>query len=252
MFADALQKRRVIVVGYYNVDVKAGKYAMIALNMDPMNPEKTASLDEVFPYNANMTASTASGGADQIQIWDFEKQTYRYFFMYNNAFQPTNEKNKHWVENVTGQPLADVQLKTGDAVFFFAKSKDNTLSIPGQVPAEASGILKHGYNMVGVGFPTAWNPNDAGTDFWKDAKFAKSTASGGADQIQYWDDANQKYRFFFLYNNAFQPSNEKNNKWVENITGNPVLVDALKTGEGFFYYRKNAGEIEFKPGLKLN
>jgi hypothetical protein len=239
------------VVGYYNVEVKASKFSMVALNMSSVDGGKK-TLDELFPFNSNMTASTTAGGSDQIRIWDYEAQSYRYFFMYNNAFMATNPKNKKWVENVTGNPLSeDVLLGAGDAVFYYAKSKDNTFSIPGQVPAEAAGTLKSGFNMIGVGFPSEWCPNDAGTDFWKDAKFAKSTTAGGADQIQYWDDAKQTYRYFFLYNNAFMPTNEKNNKWVENVTGNPILTEKLSTGAGFFYYRKNTGDVEFKPGLAL-
>ena len=106
--------------------------------------------------------------------------------------------------------------------------------------------------MIGVGFPAQWNPNDAGTDYWKNSNFASSTASGSADQIQYWVNEKQGYRFFFLWKKLVKGQPDaKTYKWVVNISGNPVLETPLATGEGFFYYRKNAGEIEFKPGLKL-
>ena len=249
-FADTLQTRLVIVVGYYNVDVKAGKFSMIAINIDPMNPEKTATLDELFPYNANMAASTGSSASDRIQVWDYVNQSYRYFFIYNNPFSTADVKNKHWVENLTDKPFANVPIKTGDAVFYYALKKDNSFSIPGQVPNEAVGTLKQGYNMIGVGFPAEWCPNDAGTDFWKNAAFAGATGSSSADRIQYWDEANDTYKHYFLYKNPFNAGDVKNNKWVD-TTSKDELTEPLKTGSGFFYWKKNAGEIEFKPGLKL-
>ena len=226
---------------------------MIALNIDPMNEKQELTLDELIPYNAQMAAAATSGSSDQIRTWDYDKQAYRYFFMWKKLIkgQP-DAKTYHWVENVTGNPLADVKLKAGDCIFYYAKSNDNSFSIPGQVPNEAAGILKQGFNMIGVGFPAQWNPNDAGTDYWKKSDFASAATSGSADQIRYWDEDSQGYRFFFLWKKLIkgQPD-EKTYKWVENITGNPVLEIPLATGEGFFYYRKNAGQIEFKPGLKL-
>ena len=241
------------VVGYYNVDVKAGKFSMIALNIDPMNEKNEFTLDELFPYNDKMSASTASGSADRIQTWDYEKQTYRFFFMWKKLVKgKPDEKTYHWVEDVDGNPLAIIPIKTGNAVFYYALANDNTFSVPGQVPAEAVGILKQGFNMIGAGFPTQWNPNDAGTEFWSKSDFASSSSEGSADRIQYWDAEKQSYRFFFLWKKLVKGKpDEKTYKWVENTDGNPVLETPLTTGEGFFYYRLNAGEIEFKPGLKL-
>ena len=251
--------RRVIVVGYYNVDVKAGKFKMVALNIDPMNADKEFTLDELFPYNDKMAKGTGAGAADQIQTWDYENQCYRYYFMYYAAVKGTPvEKAYHWVENdaAAGYPIATAKFKTGSSVFYFAKDNDNAFSIPGQVPNEAAGVLKHGFNMIGVGFPTQWNPNDAGKEYWNDTtKFAMGNGAGAADQIQYWDEENQRYRFFFLYYAAVKGSPvEKAYQWVEDdsAAGYPVLDEKLDTGDGFFYYRQKEGEIEFKPGLKLN
>lgn len=254
------------MVGYYNVEVKAGKFSMVALNMASVDGT-TYTLDQVFPVTAQSSASTAMGTADQIQTWDQENQKYRYFFRWNKKVGAGKEKSGHWVENVTiandgaaeDYPLANVALKAGDAVFYYPVANNQTLTIPGQVPAEAAGTLKKGFNMIGVGFPVQWNPNDAGTAFWSDAKFAKSSAMGSADQIQYWDEVNQKYRFFFLYSKKVGAGKEKSNMWVENVTvandgaaeDYPVLKEALNTGAGFFYYRLQDGEVEFKPGLSL-
>ena len=257
-FADALQTRRVNLVGYYNVDVKAGKYSMIALNIDPMNQEKAATLDELFPFNDKMAKSSSAGAADRIQTWDYEKQTYRNYFMYYSSTKTgVDPKSYHWVENLPseGYPLASEGLKTGDCVFYYALNNANTFSLPGQVPNEAAGVLKQGYNMIGVGFPSQWCPNDAGTDFWKDnTKFAMGSSAGAADRIQYWDEAGQTYRYFFLFYSTTKTGvDPKSYQWVENLPGDgyPVLNEKLDTGAGFFYYRQKAGEIEFKPGLKL-
>ena len=107
-------------------------------------------------------------------------------------------------------------------------------------------------NLVSAGFPTRWNPNDAGTAYWGDTtKFTSNGAAGLADQIRYWDKENQTYRYFYLYKKTVGTGKEKNNCWVENVDGYPLLETPLEIGDGFFFYKQKAGEIEFKPGLKL-
>ena len=162
-------------------------------------------------------------------------------------------KSGKWVENVDGLPTAEslgVALKTGDAVFYYPFSKDQTLSIPGEVVSQSSGILKQGLNMIGSGFPVSWNPNDEGTSYWGDTtKFTLAQAYGSADQIRVWVPGvkpdGDKYRYFFLYKRI--GDSQKSNKWVENIEGLPVLEEPILTDRGFFYYRQKTGQIVFEP-----
>ena len=161
-------------------------------------------------------------------------------------------KTGKWVENVDGFPTAEslgVTIKTGDAVFYYPNGKNQTLSIPGEVVSQASGILKQGLNLIGSGFPVSWNPNDEGTAFWGDNKFKKNTTYGGSDQIRVWVPGvapeGNKYRYFFLYNKMGDTTKSK--KWVENVDDLPVLEEPIKTDRGFFYYRQNSGQIVFEP-----
>lgn len=215
------------------------------------------TLDQAFPYKEGAgTAATASGDADQLRTWDYENQKFNYYFMYYKSTKGTvDSKSYHWVENNPGAsyPLAKETIKTGDSVFFYSQ-KDQMLTVPGQVPAEASGTLNPGYNMISIGFPSQWNPNDAGKEFWQKEGFTSATASGDADQIRYWDQENQKYRFFFLYYKSTKGAvDAKSYQWVENLPAEsyPVLDEPLKTGDGFFYILKGDKSVEFKPGLKL-
>jgi hypothetical protein len=235
------------VVGYYTVNVEKEKFALVAINMEPTSTE-VFTLDELFPTNALTTSGGSSGNADQLQVWDYENQTYKNFYRFYKKMGG-GAKNYHWV-NTADDSLATVTLKAGDSVFYYAKGNNQTLTIPGTVPNQASGILKQGFNMVGVGFPSTWNPNSEGADFWKDStKFTAAGSSGNADQIQYWDDENQTYKFYYLFYKKMG-GGSKNYSWVDTTT-DEVLNEPLKIGSGFFYYKQSAGEIEFKPNLKL-
>ena len=131
MFADALQTWCVNLVGYYNVDVKAGKFSMIALNMDPMTTTQEFTLDELFPVGANSTPNGTAGLADQIRYWDGEKQTYRYFYLYKKTVGTGKEKNNCWVENVDGYPLLETPLEIGDGFFFYKQKAGEIEFKPG-------------------------------------------------------------------------------------------------------------------------
>lgn len=119
------------VVGYYNVDVKAGKFSMVALNIDPMNEGKTYTLDELFPVGANSTPYGTAGGADQIQTWDHANQTYRYFYLYKKTVGTGKEKNNKWVENVEGQPLLETDLDVSEGFFFYKQKAGEIEFKPG-------------------------------------------------------------------------------------------------------------------------
>ena len=235
-------------VGYYTVDVTAGSYALVAINIAPTSTE-TFTLDELFPTNSLTTSGGASGAADRIQVWDYANQTCQNYYRYYKKMGG-GAKNYHWV-STADDSLATATLKAGDSVFYYAKDNNQTLLIPGVVPNAAAGVLKQGYNMVSVGFPATWNPNDEGTTFWSDStKFTAAGASGGADRIQTWDAANQSYKFYYLFYKKMG-GGEKNYKWVS-TTGDVILSESLDIGAGFFYYKQAAGEIEFSPNLKLN
>ena len=245
-----------------------GKLAMVAVNIEPTS-SATFTLDQIFPTNETTTAGGTLADSDQLRTWDQENQKYRFFFRFWKTVGAANKaKCGHWTEDLLktrdgvpeDYPLANIALKAGDAVFYTAKANDQTLTIPGQVPNEASGVLKQGYNMVGVGFPAMWNPNDAGTNFWMNANFTCGGTAADADQIRYWDEENQKFRFFFLFYKTVGAANKaKCYKWVEDLLkardgvpeDYPVLTESLNVGDGFFYIKKKEGEIEFKPGLKL-
>ena len=159
-------------------------------------------------------------------------------------------KNYHWVSQADDS-LATVTLKAGDSVFYYPISNNQTLTVPGTVPNAASGILKQGYNMLAVGFPASWNPNDEGTTFWSDtSKFTSGGGAGSADQIRYWDTANQCFKFYYLFYKKMG-GGAKNYKWVDQTTDD-VLTEALTIDAGFFYYKQAAGTTEFTPNLKLN
>ena len=161
-------------------------------------------------------------------------------------------KNYHWVENTAEAPLATVTLKAGDSVFYYPINNNQTLTIPGTVPNAASGVLKQGFNMVSVGFPASWNPNDEGTEFWSDtSKFTSGGGAGSADQIQYWDAANQCFKYYYLFYKKMG-GGAKNYKWVENTATADVLNESLDIGAGFFYYKQAAGTTEFTPNLKID
>lgn len=158
-------------------------------------------------------------------------------------------KNYKWV-NSADQALADVSLKAGDSVFYYANSNNQTLTIPGTVPNQASGTLKQGFNMIGVGFPATWNPNSEGTTFWGDStKFTADATSGGADQIRYWDATTQAYKYYYLFYKKMG-GGAKNYKWIDTTT-QEILDEALNVGSGFFYYKQAAGEVSFNPNLKV-
>ena len=238
-------------VGYYNVEVKAGKYNLIAINIDPVS-EKTYTLDELFPAdtaNIKTTSGGTAGAADQLRTWDVENQSFNYYYRFYKKMGG-GEKNWHWV-NQDDDSLATEKLKAGDSVFYYALSVDQTHSVPGQVPNSASGILKKGYNMISVGFPARWNPNDEGVDFWKDTeKWTAGGTAGAADEIRYWDSVNQVYKYYYLFYKKMG-GGDKNYKWVDSDT-DEILTEALEVGNGFFFIRKADGEIPFTPNLKLN
>ena len=166
-----------------------------------MTPDASISIQDLIPGTTpGLRAAAAAGSADQVRVWDQVSQSYKYYYLYL-GFGPNTTKSNKWVENVTGQPVATSLFKTGDALFFYAASGSTLtgLTIPGQVPNVADGVLKQGFNMVGAGFPQEWNPNDAGTAFWSDSKFTAAAAAGSADQIRAWDQKSQGYKYYYLY-----------------------------------------------------
>jgi hypothetical protein len=245
------QVESINVVGYYSAPVEAEKYSLIALNLNPMTPDATISIQDLIPGTTpGLKAAAAVGSADQIRAWDQATQTYKFYYLYK-GYGPNTSKSNKWVENVAGQPVATATFKTGDALFFYAASGSTltSLTIPGQVPNTTAGVLRQGYNMIGAGFPADWNPNDAGTEYWSDAtKYTAAAAVGSADQIRTWDQATQTYKFYYLYK-GYGPNTTKSNKWVENVAGQPVMTETLDTSAAFFYYKVAAGEVVFNPPL---
>jgi len=245
------QVESVNIVGYYSAPVEAGKFSFIALNLNPMTPDATISLQDLIPGTTpGLTAAGGAGSADQIQMWDQATQTYKYYYLYK-GYGPNTSKSYKWVESVSGAPIADVTVKTGDGLFFYAASGSTltSLTIPGQVPNTAAGVLKQGFNMIGAGFPADWNPNDAGTEYWSDTtKFTAAGGAGSADQIQTWNQATQTYKYYYLYK-GYGPNTSKSNKWVESAAGAPVMTETLDTSAAFFYYKVAAGEVVFNPPL---
>jgi hypothetical protein len=245
------QVESINVVGYYSAPVTAEKFSFIALNLNPMTPDATISIQDLIPGTTpGLTAAGGAGSADRIQTWDQATQTYKNYYLFK-GFGPHTTKSNKWVENVTGYPIADATFKTGDALFFYAAkgSTLTSLTIPGQVPNTTAGVLKQGFNMVGAGFPADWNPNDAGTEYWSDTtKFTAAGGAGSADRIQTWEHTSQTYKNYYLFK-GFGPHTTKSNKWVENVTGYPVMTETLDTSAAFFYYKVAAGEVVFDPPL---
>ena len=249
-FATPLQTRRVIVVGYYNVDVNANSAAIIAINIDPVS-EKTFTLEQLFPTNENTTTHGSYGSADQVRYWDAENEHYRYFYRLKATVGKHASKNNMLVEDNTDKDLANITLKAGDAVFYYAIKKQ-TLTIPGQVPNVASGKLIGGANLVCAGFPAKWNPNSLGKEFWSDTtKWTSHGSYGSADQIRWWDKENEKYRYFYLLKATVGKHASKNGLWVEDNTDKDLLEEEIDVGEGFFFYKQKAGEVIFNSGLAL-
>ena len=236
---------------------------MIAINVSPTS-ETTYSLDDLFPTNATTVVGGTAAAADEIRLWNGEG--YRYFFrFYKTKGTSGGIDNKlkcgHWVEDLSdgSYPMNTGVVKAGDAIFYVNKSEKDTqvLTIPGQVPHEAVNTLQGGYNLVGVGFPAQWNPNDCGTNFWMNTAYTAGGTAAASDQIYSWDKTSQTYRKFFLFYKTKGTSGGVSNKdkcykWVEDIDPDfPVLEEKFDVGDGFFYIKQKPGEVEFKPGLKL-
>ena len=246
------------VVGYNTVTLTNG-YNMLAVNLGVVgDPAASIDINELLPSGqtevtaAGLTGKSGPTGADQVRVWDPVAQTYANYFLFRNALQPTNTKNYKWCSSVSPYPVATVSFKTGDGLWFnYVGATTTAIQFAGQVPNDVSKTktLTQGYNMLGAAFSADWDLNAIGTAFWSGTDFTGKSGPTGADQVRIYDSVKQKYSNYFLFKNALQPTNTKNNKWCSSITPYPVMTEKISMSSAVWFNKAKAGTCEFAPQI---
>jgi len=130
------------IVGYYNVTIPSGQYAMVSgqlLNSDGSN-------------NVNNVFSTGVADLSQMLVWNgagFEGYTY-----YSAA--DVGAQYAGWYDNSSGD-FASNLVGPGTGVFIQAAA-DSTITVVGTVPQGAfTNLITAGYNIYSINAPVSTN-----------------------------------------------------------------------------------------------
>jgi len=251
LFATALMAEVVSgnIVGYNTSPVTNG-FSMISVNFDNItNSSVGLDLNVVFPPTTPGLVGALSGasGADEILIWDNAAKGYSFYFLYYTT-KTTTASTLNWTWRVSGAVPANVQLKSGDTVWFNKKGASAaSFAIAGQVPSlnqKNRTLTGPGFSMIGNLYSADWTANDLGTAFWSTsgASGALSGASG-ADEILVWDNATKGYSFYFLYYTT-KTTTASTLNWTWRVSGAVLApTNFLKVGAGAWYNRKTAATV---------
>lgn len=238
------------IVGYNTSPITPG-FNMVSVNFDSVtNSSAGIDLSVVFPpTTANLVgATTEAGGADAILVWDNTAKSYATYFLYYTT-KTTTLSTLNWTWRVGQSTPANVQLKSGDTVWFNKKGANAAeFAIAGQVPTLSSKnrTLTQGFNMIGNLYPTDWDANALGTTWWSTSgATGATTEAGGADSILVWDNTTKAYATYFLYYTTKTTTLSTLN-WTWRVgQSTPAPADFLKLGAGAWYNRKTAATVTF-------
>lgn len=235
------------IVGYNNVTLKKG-YNMMAVNFGNVSSGAGIALQDLIPGTGEgLTGAQSMVTADQIQVWDSTDGVYTYYYLYKTSLTipALAAKNGKWVTQAG--VVTDVTFKNGD-VFWFKKQGegdiDVTVSGAVSVLDKEAIEIKAGYNMIANPFPTAFNPNSLGTDFWSTSGAVGAQAMTTADQLQVYDSSAEAYNYYYLYYTSLSvPAlKAKNWKWV--TQAGAVVEDTavvIPVGKGAWYKHQGEG-----------
>ncbi len=235
------------IVGYNTSSITQG-FSMVSVNFDLIeDPDAGIDLSVVFPPTTpGLSGSTTATAADEILIWNNTTKGYSFYFLYYTT-KTTSLSTLNWTWRRDQNNAANVQLKSGDTVWFNKKGPTQVqFEIAGQVPSldQKNRTLTQGFNMIGNLYPADWSANDLGTAFWSTSGASGAlTAASGADEIQVWDNVAKTYAGYFLYYTTKTTSLSTLN-WTWRASQTTIAPeDFLKVGAGAWYNRKTAATV---------
>lgn len=227
------------VVGYTTVELKPG-FNMIAVNFEDLTDSEGISIQELFPgTTAGLTGGTLETG-DKIMIYSEGTYTTHYLYHTSVPIPALQANNGKWIDGTTPSTH---KFRNGDAFWYnLVGTEPVSISIAGAVSvvAEQEINIVPGFNMLGGAFPTTFNPNSLGTEFW-----ANSGATGGTletgDKIMVYSEG--AYTTYYLYYSSVPvPALQANNwKWIKGTAPVDVSEEVLAVGKGVWYNHNGEG-----------
>jgi hypothetical protein len=229
-------------VGLVNVDVPAGKLALVAVNFDPVGSTGNDSGISIQDLLAGqLTGGGSASEGDNILLWDSVNQVYDLYFLAAGTGDPVYDGK--WVRN-SDLSVATNMLKNGEGFWIRSNQAGNqTVTLSGQVvdlPSKTN-TMEFGAGMSMFSYPFSATVNMNSNELWKYATGGGSASEG--DNIIVWDKAAQVYDLYFLAAGTGDPVYD--GKWVRNADLS-VSTNDFQIGTGYWFRRQNAGSVTWQ------
>ena len=188
---------------------------------------------ENYPID-NFTVQGATDGKTSIQVLNEEGGVKGTYYWYN-AYAPDPVTYPAGWFLVDGLTPADIELKPGEAVFFYTEESGVTIQSCGQVPGEITNDVA-GYAMLGNGSPVTIDID----------KVEVKGATDGKTSIQVLNEEGGVKGTYYWYN-AYAPDPVTYPAgWflVDGLT--PAGIE-LNPGEAVFFYSEESGVTATVP-----
>ena len=248
------------VVGYYQVTCDKA-YNLVPLNLLTIDGGEIDLQDLINTENTvNLTANRVKASADQIKVYN--GAGYTDFWLHDGKGSGMSAFKGKWVylEGTTTKLASESLFSTfqsGDC-FFYIPVKSATpavITIPGQVPSTVTGKLVQGYNLIGSGMPfpltlngTVGSFGDMSNYWTAENGFTPNRVKANADQIKVYNGFG--YTDYWLHDGKGSGMSAFKGKWVYlEGTTTKAVTESIPLTSGFFFIKKAAGEIQFRPPM---
>jgi len=203
---------------------------------------ETADIQEAL--DGQLSGAVSATAADQCLLWDTGTQTYLNFYKFDSSGGLFGGAlDDKWVVTGSGFPplVATQEVNLGSA-FWLKNNQTNTQEVilKGNAPVAPTGTVEMVEGLTFFSYPYAadidLNTSPLGT-------LGKGAVSAtAADQILAWDQDNQVYKNFYLFDSGSGLfGGALDNKWVVTGSGFPPLVATqdISLVRGYWYQRSS-------------
>jgi hypothetical protein len=203
-------------------------------------------LSDLVSTNGMKSASTPAD-ADQLVVLTTNaagQAVYYYYWHKTGIGWETNNTIRLGEEDPeVERPEAATNFRVARGLGFWLKRASGAtgtkLYVKGQIATTSVPIMLDGgtnFTLIGLGALTPTNLNQVAADTWADRYYG---GAGNMDKLLVVTNANGSYVQYIYLSSA--------GKWVDvdQPDGEPQV--AIQPGEGFWYLRRKASDLEFKP-----
>jgi hypothetical protein len=233
-------------VGFIQVTIPEGaSQKILSVPFEACLVGGAGMLSDVISTNG-MKADSNPADADQIVVLTTNASGLAVYYYYWNK-TGTGWETNHTVRLGGGDtnviPVVASNYPVARGLGFWLKrpagATGTNLYIKGQIPTSSVPVTVMGgtnLTLIGLGALAVTNLNQVADATWAGRYYG---GAGNMDKLLVVTNANGSYiQYIYL---------SSSNKWidVDQVTGEPQV--AIQPGEGFWYLRRGANDLEFKP-----